>query len=273
MEDKKIFFQSSLPRAGSTVLQNILGQNPEFYVTPTSGVLELLFAARGNYSSSSEFKAQDAELMKSGWLNFCKQGIQGFYKGITEKPYIMDKSRGWGIHRGFIDSFNPNPKIVVMVRDLRSVYASMEKNFRKSPEQDSGIVNWAELRGTTTEKRVNLWADGVPVGMAIERLKQMFDEGIYKHVHFVRYEDLISNPKEIMLSIYEYLEIDSFEHDFDNIEQITKEDDEVYGIFGDHNIRPKLEYFDPKFEETLGGEICNNIVNTYKWFYDYFKYE
>ena len=36
--DKKVFFQSSLPRAGSTLLQNILGQNPEFYVTPTSGV-------------------------------------------------------------------------------------------------------------------------------------------------------------------------------------------------------------------------------------------
>ena len=41
---EKIFFQSSLPRAGSTLLQNILGQNPNFYVTPTSGVLELLFS-------------------------------------------------------------------------------------------------------------------------------------------------------------------------------------------------------------------------------------
>ena len=41
--EKKIFFQSSLPRAGSTLLQNIIGQNPEFYVTPTSGVLELAY--------------------------------------------------------------------------------------------------------------------------------------------------------------------------------------------------------------------------------------
>ena len=50
---KKIFFQSSLPRAGSTLLQNILGQNPDFYVTPTSGVLELVYAARNNYSTSA----------------------------------------------------------------------------------------------------------------------------------------------------------------------------------------------------------------------------
>ena len=45
---EKIFFQSSLPRAGSTILQNILAQNPEIYATPTSGVLELVYAARAN---------------------------------------------------------------------------------------------------------------------------------------------------------------------------------------------------------------------------------
>jgi sulfotransferase len=49
---QKIFFQSSLPRAGSTLLQNVMGQNPDFYVTPTSGVLELVYAARANYTSS-----------------------------------------------------------------------------------------------------------------------------------------------------------------------------------------------------------------------------
>ena len=63
---EKLFFQSSLPRAGSTMLQNILAQNPDIYATPTSGVLELIYAARANYSTSPEFKAQDAELMKQG---------------------------------------------------------------------------------------------------------------------------------------------------------------------------------------------------------------
>jgi hypothetical protein len=40
--DKTIFFNSSLPRAGSTLFQNLIGQNPEFYVTPTSGLIELI---------------------------------------------------------------------------------------------------------------------------------------------------------------------------------------------------------------------------------------
>jgi hypothetical protein len=36
-------------------------------------------------------------------------------------------------------------------------------------------------------------------------------------------------PESTMLKIYKYLDIPSFKHDFDNIEQVTKEDDEVYG--------------------------------------------
>ena len=64
---EKLFFQSSLPRAGSTMLQNILAQNPDIYATPTSGVLELVYAARANYTNSPEFKAQDSETMKNGF--------------------------------------------------------------------------------------------------------------------------------------------------------------------------------------------------------------
>ena len=154
---KKIFFQSSLPRAGSTLLQNVMGQNPEFYVTPTSGVLELVYASRANYSNSPEFKAQDGELMKQGFLNFCNQGINGFFNAVTDKPYVLDKSRGWGVHYGFLNSFYPNPKVICMVRDLRGIFASMEKNFRKNQHMDAGIVNHAQMQGTTTEKRIDVF--------------------------------------------------------------------------------------------------------------------
>jgi len=95
---EKLFFQSSLPRAGSTLLQNIFAQNPDIYATPTSGVLELIFAARENYTNSPEFIAQDKELMKTAYLSFCKEGMDGFYNSITDKKYVRDKSRGWGVH-------------------------------------------------------------------------------------------------------------------------------------------------------------------------------
>jgi sulfotransferase len=159
-----------------------------------------------------------------------------------------------------------------MVRDLRSIYASMEKNYRKSPERDPGIVNWSTMEGTNTAKRVEQWSKGAPVGIGIERLKSMIDQGIINNCLVVRYEDLLIKPQEEMNRVYNYLELEPFEHDFDNIEQLTQEDDSVYGIYGDHVIRPKLEYFDPKFEEVLGKDICEGIVNSYRWFYEYFDY-
>jgi sulfotransferase len=269
---EKIFFQSSLPRSGSTLLQNIFAQNPEFYATPTSGVLELLYAARANYSNSPEFKAQDADLMKQGWLGFCRNGLNGFYHGVTDKKYVVDKSRGWGIHYGFLNSFYPEPKIVVMVRDLRSVFASMEKNFRKHPEMDSGLVSHAEMRGTTTEKRVDIWAGGQPVGLAIERLRQMMTDGTAEKVHFVRFEDLTRDSQMEMNKVYDYLGIERYQHDFNNVEQVTKEDDSVYGIYGDHQIRTKVEPVANDFHQVLGTHASNWIKDNYKWFFDKFKY-
>ena len=87
----KSFYQSSMPRAGSTLLQNILAQNPDFYVTPTSGLLELVFGARLNYTNSPEFKAQDAVQMKKAFLAFSRAGMEAYFKALTDKPYVVDK--------------------------------------------------------------------------------------------------------------------------------------------------------------------------------------
>jgi sulfotransferase len=269
---EKLFFQSSLPRAGSTLLQNILAQNPDIYSTPTSGVLELVYAARSNYSNSPEFKAQDPELMKNGFLSFCREGMKGFYEGITDKKYVVDKSRGWGIHYDFLNQIVETPKIICMVRDLRDIYCSMEKNFRKNQHKDFGIVNHSDLRGTSTPKRIDIWANSQPVGMAIERLQEIFRQGINENMLFVKYEDLCLYPDLVMRKIYEYLDIPYFQHDFENIEQITKEDDEVYGMFGDHKIKKTLELALSDAQKVLGMDVCDWIYNQYGWYNEIFKY-
>lgn len=269
---EKIFYQSSLPRAGSTIFQNIMAQNPDFYTTPTSGVLELVFSARAQYTTSPEFKAQDTELMKTGFLEFCRQGMNGFYNSITDKKYVLDKSRGWGIHYGFLNSIHPNPKVIVVVRDLRDVFASMEKNYRANPEKHNEILDWSKMQGTSVPKRVDIWAQSPPVGMAIERLSEIFRMGLDKHMHFIKFEDLCLYPEKEMQRVYQYLELPNYNHDFDNIQQVTKEDDEVYGIFGDHKIRTKLEPVRSKAKEFLGRDVTDWVYNNYQWFYEQFRY-
>ena len=270
---EKLFFQSSMPRSGSTMLQNILAQNPDFYATPTSGVLELIFAARGNYTNSPEFKAQDPELMKNGYLAFCKKGMDAFYEAITDKKYVIDKSRGWGIHYEFLKSVRgEEPKIICMVRDIRDVFCSMEKNFRKNPEKASSILDWSKMQGTTIHKRIDIWIQNPPVGMAIERLSEMIRMGIDKKILFVKYEDLCLYPDKEMIRIYSYLDVPYFEHDFDNIEQVTIEDDEVYGVFGDHTIRKQLSLTPSTAKQVLGDDVYQWITKNYRWYLDYFRY-
>jgi sulfotransferase len=108
--------------------------------------------------------------------------------------------------------------------------------------------------------------------MAIERLTEIFRTGLNNKMLFVKFEDLCLYPEMTMRKIYEYLELPFFEHDFDNIEQVTKEDDEVYGMFGDHKIRKKLEPVRSKAKELLGRDVTNWIYENYKWFFEQFKY-
>jgi len=270
---RQIFFQSSLPRAGSTLLQNILGQNPEFYSTPTSPVLDLILSARKIYSNSPEFKAQDKELMKKGFLNFCNEGLNGFYEGITDKPYILDKNRGWGIHYGFLNSFYPNPKIICMVRDPKDVFTSMEKKFRKNPHIDTNEVNYYERVATTTSKRIDFWANGPLIGSAFERLHQTIHEGNDRKMLFVKFEDLTSSPEVEMRRIYNYLGVPFYDkHDFNNVEQVTHENDSFHPIYGDHKIKSKIQTVLSQADQILGEKVIRDIQSHYKWFYNYFGY-
>ncbi len=270
---KKIFFQSSLPRVGSTVFQNLMSQDERFYVTPTSGMLELIFAARHNYTESPEFKAQDAELMKKAFFGFCREGIQGYYNAITNKPYVLDKSRGHFAHYGFIDSFYPKPKMICLVRNLPDIIASMEKKFRENPHKSNPIQNHATMQGTSTPKRVDIWFNSPPIGLAIERLGEAMRQGIDKNMLFIKYESLCLYPEIEMKRVYEYLEIEPAKFDFNKIEQVTKEDDAIYGIADLHTIRPKLEMQPSDAQQVLGKDVCDWIKNTYKWYYDYFGYK
>jgi sulfotransferase len=120
---KTIFYNSSLPRSGSTLIQNIIAQNPDFYTTPTSGLVDLVMASKNNYNHSQAFIAQDQKQMENAFLTYCKSGMQGYFRGLTDKHFVVDKSREWGVNYGLLNMIFPNPKIICMVRDIRCIYA------------------------------------------------------------------------------------------------------------------------------------------------------
>lgn len=271
----KIFFNSSLPRSGSTLIQNILAQNPNFYCTPTSGLLELLALSRNYRTAGDEFRAQDPATMEKAFLGYCKGAMEGYFSNITDKRFIIDKCRGWGAEYRFaMKVLGERPKVICMIRDPRAIVASFEKKFRTNPDQTDFNLVPAELRNTTLDKRVNHWLSSAPVGLSLERLYDMIQTGTAKEVLFVKFDDLCLRPEQELVRIYDYLEIPEElrgEHDFDNVQQLTIENDIIHGFYGDHKIHSRVAPVKPDFKEVLGSQLSTSIKTNMPWFYNYFK--
>ena len=268
--NKNVYYNSSLPRAGSTLLSNIIAQNPSFYCTPTSALSSYLLNSKQVYNNNQMVKAQDASVMENAFFGYTSSGIQGYFNSITKKTNILDKSRDWAINYKLLEKIQENPKVICMIRDIRAIYSSMEKNFRKNPHKQNHVQDPVRLIGTTLEKRVDIWADGLPIGISMDRLKDVFQQGLDKHILFIRYEDLMSNPKDTINKVYDYLDIERFEHSFDKIKQLTHENDDVHGIYGDHKLREEFKMLPNDFEQVLGIELSQKIKNTYQWFFNKF---
>ena len=70
MKQQRLFFNSSLPRAGSTLLSNIVGHHPNFYVSPTSALIDLILGSRIGYNEDRDKAYTDTDTWKKGFLNF-----------------------------------------------------------------------------------------------------------------------------------------------------------------------------------------------------------
>ena len=271
----KIFFNSSMPRSCSTLMQNILGNNPEFYATPTSGVLEMINASKKVYTLSSVIKAQDELQMKKGFLTYSRYALQGFYEGITDKKYVIDKCRGWAINIPFLESFYPNPKVICVVRDLRDIISSMEKNYRKDPSLWDISLDEKEPRGSNLSQRITMWMHpkSKPVGDTLAKLNEVIFRGIDKNMLFVKSEELLSNPDKEMRRVYDYLEIPYYKIDYNDVKQVTYEDDKFHGRYGDHKIKSQILPHTSNYKSIIGEYIGDQLYEKNKWYFDYFNYK
>ena len=272
---RDILFNSSMPRSGSTLLQNIFNQNPNFYATSTDGVLELLAGARERFTDAPEFKAAiDQDLSLQAWRNFCKGGLDAYVNTLTDKQFVVLKSRGWKGNVSWMTNFlGEKPKIFCMVRNLKGIAASFEKLHRKNPDKTSQWLIQGEVRGTTVFKRVDMYMKNMPVNISLDRIQELYELGLDGSVMFIRAEDLTSRPQAIMDELYSIIGVESFTHNFDNVEQTTKENDVIHALDNDlHTIKNKVEPIIEDYNEILGEAACNFIDTEYAWYQKAFSY-
>ena len=259
----------------TTLMANLIANNPRIGGGETSPLLEYLYGARANYSTVPEVKsALTEDIMHKSFLNFCRQGINGYADAITEKEIYLDKSRGWIYYSEFLRELYPDTKIIVMVRDIRAILSSFEKKWRDNPSILDNRDKPNEQKFITIDNRCDHWLSDPPLGLSLKRLYNAHQTKTLENMLLVKAEDLCKNPKSIMQKVYDFIEEPYFELDYSDVKQMTIENDRVsdFGIYGDHTIRPKVESLKKDYDEVLGTTISNNVKANYKWFYEAFNY-
>jgi len=261
-----IHFLGGLPRSGSTLLANLLMQNPRFHATPTSGLQSVLGMIRANWERLPEFKILDAEESRELKLRVLRGALLSYFSGV-DRPVIFDKGRGWIGAIPFIEKVvNRRVKIIVPVRDVRDVLASFEKLNMKNALTPSGQELGSGANYSTIDGRCQIWFDqNGMVGGPYRKLAEAFTKGYHDRLHLVDYNELTSDPKGVMRGIYQFLGEAPFSHDFDNVEQLTREDDEVWKMPGLHTIRQKIEPQQPSWPRILPQHVAKRYPSTQLW--------
>ncbi len=251
-EEKTFHFVAGMPRSGSTLLCNILAQNPRFHATGTSGIMDVMFNVRNVWNNLIEFKAAPDQ---AGEIRVLKGILRNYYENI-EKPVIFDKCRGWLSLLEMVETaIGGKAKVLVPVRDMRDVLASFEKLWRetsKTKQVAQESVNYFKFQ--TIEGRTETWLQiDQPVGLAYNRIVDAIKRGYSDRMCIIDFDEMTRDPETMFKKIYAFLGEEYFEHNFDHVEQVTWEDDSVHGFVGLHNIRNKVEPMTPQWPKVLGA--------------------
>lgn len=253
-----LFFDSGLPRSGSTVLSAILNQNRSIYAPPLSPVMSAMLTVHDWFECSENVKAFN---QPEAQHNAVSEIIKSFYKHKAGFN-VIDKSRLWVGNIQFIKKYiNSFPKIICTVRDPLEILASFIKLIRKSRSNNSFVDRLLKEKQMTIndDNRCTMLMLGV-VGASLKALQTAYVSNQMRHVHLIDYYDLVNDPENTMSNLYKFLGLEEFKHDFNNIKHQLRENDDIYGLPEMHSVRSTLSSEPSHYADVLS----ENIIKKYK---------
>ena len=212
---KKLFFLIAMPRSGNTLFASIINQNPEIACTANSITLEIM---------------KDLYLLKETdiFQNFSDHKSLNNIIDVVYDLYYKDWPQRIIIDRGpVLASGNPGNfelmkihykrpfKCIVLLRDLMDVLASYMKWYTENP---NAFPNRHGLK--TDEEKLSMIMNNA--GAVAKELNAIRDAFNYPNIcHFVKYDDLVTNPEEEIKKIYKFLDEPYFNHRFIDLDQIN----------------------------------------------------
>lgn len=258
---------TGLPRAGSTLLCQLLAQHPEIQCEGHSSPLcNTLLGIRRMISDDQFYLAQLDNSFDTGYAHLAS-AMQGFLRGWNQgcdKKAVVDKNRAWLHAIELLLHIEPEAKLVVCLRELGQIYGSIEAQHQRTI-----LVDFIDhLADYDRFGRADiLFAKDKAIGAPLISLHAVLDlpKAVQERLYFVRFEDLMGQPVGCMSHLYTWLGLTAFEIDPEKLGKMgPQESDSHYRMKYLHKQSARIEK--PKRHD-IPPRIQAQIETAYSWFY------
>lgn len=238
------------------MLTSILRQNPRFHASITDPLCNLV---KGVIDHSQDSPGMKSEVPVERRKNLVKALFEGYYQDV-ERPVCFNTNRAWTYLTYVVKELYPQSKLIVCVRDVNWVLDSFECAHRRNPYSTNTVTGG--LGQSVYQRAESLMKEDGVVGFPYVGIKQAITSSDANMLFLMEYEQLCKNPKQMLTSVYNFINEPYFEHDFNNVAASWDEYDAEIGIKL-HDVRQKVEWRERK--TILPPDIWNKFGNMEVW--------
>ena len=241
-----LYFLSSIPRSGSTLLSALLNQRTDTYVSTTSSLCDTMGSAITTWDQNPATHA--AGRVEEDGIRMLRSIADAHYAEHTE-PIIIDKGRGWPMPpiMSTMTKVQGEIKIIATVRPIRECLASFV-NIAKPDDVKDFCKN--------SELAAHLFS-------SYHSLKAGY-EASPKNFLIIEYKNLVKDPQEQLDRIADFLDIDRQECDSEHVSPV-QENDKIWNIKDLHKVRSKVRKRSYGGKNLLGKELWDFYVGGDFW--------
>jgi len=257
---------TGLPRAGSTLLCQLLAQHPEIHCDGHSSPLcNTMLGIRRMVSDDTFFLSQLDNAFENSYAHLAS-AMQGFLRGWNQdcqKKAVVDKNRAWLHAVELLLHIEPKAKLIVCLRELGQIYGSIEAQHQSTILLDF-IDHLADF--DRFGRADMLFAKDKAIGAPMISLHAVPDlpKKVQEHLYFVRFEDMLEQPVACMSHLYAWLELSPFKIDPDNLQLGIQESDSHYHMKYTHKQSKRITK--PRRHD-IPPRIQDQIESACSWYY------
>ena len=260
---------AGLPRAGSTLLCQLLGEHPDISCEGHSSPLCNSLLATRRFISDDQFFLSQLDVQYDATYDHLRTAMQGFLHGWYSdccKSVVIDKNRAWLHCIELLLHLDSQARLLVPIRDLNQIYGSIEAQHQKSILVDfiDHLADYDRLG-----RADKLFAQDKSIGAPLSSIQAVQDlpQSVKDRLYFVKFEDLVSKPVETMLRIYAWLELSAHTIDIEHLTVRPHESDSHYRYKYLHRQQGSIC---PPKPHDVPPRIQNLIAKACKWYNDWF---